>query len=41
MTNLPWYIPDDSDEKHRNDIDSAEIRKIHKIRKIASQNISS
>ena len=36
MTNLPWYIPDECDEKHRNDIDSAEICKIHKIGKMAS-----
>ena len=23
--NLPWYVPDDSDEENRNDIDGAEI----------------
>ena len=28
MGNLPWYVPDDSDEKNRNNIDGAEISDI-------------
>ena len=29
MRNLPWYVPDESDEKNGNDIDGAEIGKIY------------